>query len=327
MKRRPLMQATAAALAIVCLGGLPLAHAQGFPAKPVKLVIAFPAGGPTDITMRSLADNASRILGQPVIVENKPGANGAIGTVAAIRAPADGYTLLATASSVLTINPLVYRNLAYDVGRDLAPLSRTGLVPNVVVVNPSVQATDIASLIALARSKPNALNYASQGLGSNGQLNAELFRQRTGIEMTHVPYKGSAPAVTDMLSGQVQVMFDNLPTVLEQIRGGQLRALAVTTAQRTPLLPDVPTIAESGFAGFDTSAWFALMVSKATPEPVRADIERAVVLALKDPDVQTRLRAVGITPLGEGSAELAARIAAETAMWQDVIGKAGIKVD
>lgn len=302
-------------------------HAVDFPSRTVTIVSPYQAGGTSDVIARILAQKLSERWGKTVIVENKPGANGGIGVNMVTSSPPDGHTLLAVASSALTLNPLFYSKLSYDVARDLAPITRTGVVANVLVVNPSLQAIDVRSLIELAKSKPGTLVYASQGVGSNGQVTGELFKQRAQIDMLHVPYKGSAPAVQDLLSGQVQIMFDNLPSVLQLIRSGKLRALAVTTAQRAPQLPDVPTIAESGLPGFDTSAWFALLAPKATPEPIRAELERATIAALTTPDTRERLRAVGVDVAADGAAALQKRIADETAMWRGVITRAGIKVE
>ncbi|HET7805761.1 MAG TPA: tripartite tricarboxylate transporter substrate binding protein, partial [Pseudolabrys sp.] len=282
-------------------------HAVDFPSRTVTIVSPYQAGGTSDVIARILAQKLSERWGKTVIVENKPGANGGIGVNMVTSSPPDGHTLLAVASSALTLNPLFYSKLSYDVARDLAPITRTGVVANVLVVNPSLQAIDVRSLIELAKSKPGTLVYASQGVGSNGQVTGELFKQRAQIDMLHVPYKGSAPAVQDLLSGQVQIMFDNLPSVLQLIRSGKLRALAVTTAQRAPQLPDVPTIAESGLPGFDTSAWFALLAPKATPEPIRAELERATIAALTTPDTRERLRAVGVDVAADGAAALQKR--------------------
>jgi tripartite-type tricarboxylate transporter receptor subunit TctC len=303
------------------------AHAETFPSRQVTIVSPYQAGGTSDIITRLIAKKLADAWRQPVIVENKAGANGGIGVMAVVKAPADGYTLLAVASSALTINPLIYPNIAYDVARDLAPITRTGFVPNVLVVNPSLPAKSVAELIALAKTKPGSLNYASQGNGSNGHLTGEMFRQQSGVDILHIPYKGSAPAVTDLVGGQVQLMFDNLPSVLEQIRGGQLRALAVTTAARTATLPDVPTLDQSGLPGFDSSAWFAILVAGNTPQSVRAEIERAIVGVMKDDEIARKLAELGITAVAGGSGELAQRINAESRAWRDVIAKAGIKVE
>ena len=303
------------------------ANVDEFPPRTVTIVSPYQAGGTSDIIARILAQKLSERWGKSVIVENRPGANGGIGVTAVARSIPDGTTLLAVASSALTINPLFYPKLPYNVESDLAPITRTGRVTNVLVVNPSVPAKNVQELIALAKSKPRTLSYASQGNGSNGQVTGELFKQRAGIDILHVPYKGSAPAVQDLLGGQVQLMFDNLPSVLQLIRSGQLRALAVTTAQRDPQLPDTPTIAESGLTGFDTSAWFALLAPKATPETVRAEIERAAVAVLTAPATRDQLRAAGIEVAADGSSELQKRIDDETQIWRSVISKAGIKLE
>jgi tripartite-type tricarboxylate transporter receptor subunit TctC len=303
------------------------ARAENFPSRVVTIVSPYQAGGTNDIIARILAQKLAEHWGKNVIIENKPGANGGIGVVAAAKAGPDGHTLLAVASSALTINPIFYPKLPYDVGRDLAPLTRTGSVANVLVVNPAVPAENVGALIALAKAKPGGLSYASQGVGSNGQMTGELFKQRAGIDMLHVPYKGSAPAVQDLLAGQVQVMFDNLPTVLPFVRAGQLRALAVTTAQRSPELPDTPTIAESGLPGFDTGAWFALLAPKAVAPSLRQEIEAVAVAALTTEDTRKRLSAAGISIAADGAAALGARIARETDMWREVVAKSGIKVE
>lgn len=316
----------AAAVLIAGTSGTVL-RAQAFPDHQVTIVSPYQAGGTSDIIARLLAKKLGEIWQHPVVVENRPGANGGIGVNAVVHAPADGHTLLAVASSALVLNPLLYRNLGYDTARDLAPITRTGFVPNVIVVNPSVPAHDLKGLIALAKARPGVLNYASQGIGSNGHLTGLMFAQRAGIDIVHIPYKGSMPAVTDLVGGQVQLMFDNLPTVLEQVRSGQLRALGVTAGQRTPLLPDVPTVDEAALPGFDSTAWFAVLAAKGTPERLRTAIEAAVVRILNEPETREKLAAVGISVTGEGSAELARRIEAETAVWEDVIAKADVKIE
>ncbi|MDI1345354.1 MAG: tripartite tricarboxylate transporter substrate binding protein [Pseudolabrys sp.] len=318
--------------ALVCVLALIVganAYAEEFPVRTVTIVSPYQAGGTSDIIARILAQKLSERWGKSVIVENRPGANGGIGVGggAVARAPADGHTLLATASSALTINPLFYPKLPYNVDADLSPITRTGVVANVLVVHPSVPAKSVRELIAFAKAKPGTLSYASQGNGSNGHVTGELFKQRAGIDILHIPYKGSAPAVQDLLAGQVQLMFDNLPSVLQLIRSGQLRALAVTTAERDSQLPDTPAIAESGLPGFDTSAWFALLAPKATPEAVRAEIEKAAIAVLTAPDTRERLRAAGIAVAADGAAALRKRIDKETGIWRDVIGKAGIKIE
>ena len=304
---------------------LATANAGDFPSHVVTIVSPYQAGGTSDIIARLVAQKLTERWGQSVIVENKPGANGGLGVSDVARAEADGHMLLAVASSALTINPLFYRNLAYDVDRDLAPITGTGAVANVLVVNPSVPATNVQQLIDLARAKPGQLSYASQGIGSNGHVNGELFKQRAAVEIVHVPYKGSAPAVQDLVGGQVQLMFDNMPTVLPMIRAGKLRALAVTTIGRSSELPDTPTLDKSGLSGFNTSAWFALLTAKAVPEAIRGQIELDAVEALKKPDIRDRLKDAGIDVTATGSLALGRQIDEETKMWRNVVSKAGIK--
>lgn len=320
-----IIRLTIAAAAI--LGSNAIAAAQDFPSQAVTIVSPYQAGGTSDIIIRVLGQKLSERWGQNVVIENKPGASGLIGVNAVLRAPADGHTLLAVNSNVLTINPLVYKKLGYDVDRDLAIIARTGGVANVLVTNPSVPAKTVAELIALLKADPKKYVYASQGIGSNGQVSAEMLFQRAGLQITHIPYRGSSPAVKDLLSGDVHMMFDNLPSVLPLIRAGKLNAIAVTTAERSPYLPETPTIAESGYPGYDTSAWFAILAAKTIPEPLRKRIETDVVEALKSPDVREKLQAAGVTPMNDGSAAVSAVVARELEMWRDVVKRAAISVD
>ncbi len=313
------------ALSLVAVCFATAAQAQNFPSRPVTIVSPYQAGGTSDIIARVLAQKLSERFGQSVVIENRPGANGGIGVNQVVRADPDGHTLLAVASSALTLNPIFYKSLSYDVARDLAPITRTGSVANVLVVNNTVPAKDLQALVALAKEKPGELLYASQGVGSNGHLIAEQFRLRAGVDYRHVPYKGSAPAVQDLLGGRVQLMFDNLPSALPQIQSGNLRAIAVTTAERSSLLPDVPTIAEAGYAGFDAPAWFAVLTSKAVPPAIRAELEKSIVEALKSPDVREKLKAAGVEISADGADELQKRIDRETQVWRDVVTKAGIE--
>ena len=302
------------------------AHGQQYPSRTVTFVVPYQAGGSTDIMARVIAQKLTDRWHQRVIVENRPGGNGSIGINQVARANADGTTLLAVASSRLVLSGATTRK-QIDFEQDFAPITRIGFVPNVVVVHPSVPAKTIAELIALAKSKPGQLTYGSQSIGSNGHLTGELFQQRAGVKLLHIPYKGSAPAVRDLLGGQINLMFDNLPTVLAPIQDGKLRALAVTTIERSDSLPDVPTVAESGLPGFDTSAWFAVLVAKKTPEPVRAEIESAIVSVLAMPDVRSLLKNAGIIAASEGSASLLQRVKDELAIWNDLLTKADIKLE
>ncbi|WP_194482160.1 tripartite tricarboxylate transporter substrate binding protein [Bradyrhizobium sp. CCBAU 53338] len=314
-------------LAVVLTLTNSLAWAQSFPSRPVTIISPYQAGGTSDIIARTIAQKLRERWSQPILVENRPGANGAIGVQTVARTAPDGHTWLAVASSALTSNPSIFGNLNYDVQRDLAPITRTGQVPNVLVVNPSVPAKTVAELIVFAKANPGKLAYASQGIGSNGHLNGELFAMQTGIRLLHVPYKGSAPAVTDLLGGQVQLMFDNLPTVLPQIQAGTLRALAVTTGTRSSLLPNVPTLAEAGLSKFDTSAWFAVLVARSTAKEIRTQLEETLHAVLTDPEVKAQLTSAGVEPLGQGAADLAEKIEADTAMWRAVIEGARIKME
>ena len=321
-----LAQRRTAASLILLVSAIVAARADDFPSHVVTIVSPYQVGGTSDIIARLIAQKLTERWSQSVIVENKPGANGGIGVSDVAKAEPDGHKLLAVASSALTINPLFYSDLPYDVSRDLAPITVTGKVANVLVVSPSVPATSVQQLIDLARARPGQLSYASQGVGSNGHVTGELFKQRAGVDILHVPYKGSTPAVQDLLGGQVQLMFDNMPTVLPLIRAGKLRALAVTTIERSPQLPDTPTLAESGLTGFDTSAWFALLTAKAVPPATLTKIEHDTVAALHEPGARERLDNAGIDVTADGSAALGQRIVDEAKMWHDVVSKAGIKL-
>lgn len=303
------------------------AMAQDFPARAVSIVSPYQAGGTSDVIARALAAALTEIWSRPVVVENRPGANGALGVQAVTRAPADGHTLLAVANSALTLNPVLYPNLPYVPLRDLTPITRTGTVANVLVVNPAVPATTVAEFIALARARPGGLVYASQGIGSNGHVTGERFAQAAGVSLLHAPYRGSAPALTDLLGGQVQAMFDNLPSALPHIREGRLRALAVTTLARDAALPDLPALAEAGLPGFDSSAWFALLGPANLPPALLARIERDVLAALARPDTVARLTAAGVTVTAGGAAALARLIPTETEAWRETITRAGIRAE
>ena len=303
-----------------------LARAADFPSHVVTIVSPYQAGGTSDIIARLVAQKLSERWGQSVIVENQPGANGGIGVSDVAKAMPDGHTLLAVASSALTINPLFYKSLPYDVNRDLAPLTVTGRVANVLVVNP-VSARDQCSAIdrsGACQARPAQLRVARRRIERPCHRRTVQATRRRRYPARAL--QGSTPAVQDLLGGQVQLMFDNMPTVLPMIRAGKLRALAVTTIERSPQLPDTPTLAESGLTGFDTSAWFALLTAKAVPAPVLSKIEHDTVAALHDPDARDRLNNAGIDVTADGSAALGRRITDETKMWRDVVSKAGIKL-
>jgi tripartite-type tricarboxylate transporter receptor subunit TctC len=317
------------ALSVLIAGAAALAlsgNAKAFPERTSTIIVPYQAGGSTDILARLVAQRLAERWKRNVVVENRTGGNGAVAINAVKKSDPDGYTWLAVASSRLTLGGSVSRAFV-DFANDFAPISRLGYVANMVVVHPSVPAHSISELIAVAKSKPGMLTYGTQSIGSNGHLNGELFQQRSGVKLLHVPYKGSAAAVSDLISGQINIMFDNLPTVLAPIKSGQLRALAVTTKTRSTFFPDVPTVDEAGLPGFDTSAWFALVVPKDTPEAIRIKIEKSVVEVVSAPDIREKMKQFGVIPAAEGASDLMKRTEEEKSMWEDVLAKANIKLD
>jgi tripartite-type tricarboxylate transporter receptor subunit TctC len=316
-----------ACLAVALLAVMPLAHAQeDFPSKPVKMIVPFPAGGTADALPRILGEKLRDKWGQPLIVENRPGAGGNIGAEAVARAEADGYTLLASPPGPIAINQSLYKKLAFDPAT-LVPVTVMAAVPNVLVVHPGVTAKSVQELIAFAKANPRRLNYASQGSGTTSHLTTNLFQSMANVELVHVPYKGTAPALTDLLGGQVDLMFDNLGSSLAHIRSGKLRALGVGTVKRVASLPDVPTIAESGLPKFQSVTWFAIMAPPKTPAATVTRVRTAVSDALKQPDVIQRFAELSAEPVGGTPAETAAFIQEEVARWREVIQTAGVTVE
>jgi tripartite-type tricarboxylate transporter receptor subunit TctC len=308
-----------------CAAGAATARADDYPNRPVKWIVGYPAGGSTDILARLFGQWLSDRLGQQFIVENRPGAGNNIGTEAVVNSPADGYTVLLV-NPANAINVTLYTHLKFDFLRDIAPVAGFIRVPNVMEVNPNVPVKTVAEFIAYAKERPGKINMASSGNGTSIHLSGELFKMMTGVNLTHVPYRGSAPALTDMLGGQVQVMFDNMPSSIEHIRAGKLRALAVTTDVRSKALPDVPTVAET-VKGYEGSAWFGMGVPKGTPKAVIDKLNREINLALKDEKMLAKLAELGGIPM-PGSAEDFGKInTAEVAKWAKVVKAAGIHVD
>jgi len=301
--------------------------AQTYPAKPIRLVVPFPAGGTTDILAREVGQRLSQSFGQSVVVDNRPGAAGNIGSELVARSAPDGYTLLMATVGTHAINPSLYAKMPYDHVKDFAPVILVASVPNVLEVTPSLPVYTVADLIKLAREKPGQINFASSGSGTSIHLSGELFKAMAGVDMTHVPYKGSAPAIADLIGGQVQVMFDNLPSSLPQIKAGKLRAIAVTSAQRAPALPEVPTIAESGLPGFEASSWFGLVAPAGTPPAIIARINAEVNQWLQSPEAKEKLLAQGAAAAGGSPEQFAAYISAETEKWARVVKASGAKVD
>ena len=302
------------------------ASAQDWPARPVRIIVPFPAGGSADLMPRIVAEKLSEKWGQPVIVENRPGAAGNIGADAVFRAEPDGYTLLSAPPPPLVINRLLYQKLSYD-SSQFVPISVIGAIPNVLLVHPKLGVNSVEELISLAKNNPGKLNYASQGSGTTSHLTAELFKSMAGgLRITHIPYKGTAPALTDLLGGQVDMMFDNLGVSLPHARSGKLKALAVASRKRFAALPDVPALAEV-LPGFESLAWFGVVAPPKTPGAIAEKISFSVMEILGIPEVQKRLAELSAEPMGLGPGESAAFMKQETERWGAVIRSAGVKLD
>jgi tripartite-type tricarboxylate transporter receptor subunit TctC len=313
-------------IAFVLALAAPWAAAQNFPSRPVHLIVPAAAGGTIDILARALSTKLGEGLGQPVIVENRPGAGTNIGMEAAVRAPADGHTAVIGGTPV-AINRTLYTKMTFDPGTDLAPVSLLVMSGNVLVVNPSLPVKSVAELIAYARTKPGELHFGSPSTGSTPHLAGELFNSLAGVKMVHVPYKGASQGLTDLIGGRLQLSFDNIPPAIPHVRSGKLRALAVTATKRSPLLPELPTVAEAGLPGFDVSAWFGLLVPAATPRPVVQRLHGETVKALRDPALRERLEALGFEVVGSTPEDFAARIGTETTRWGRIIKESGAKAD
>jgi tripartite-type tricarboxylate transporter receptor subunit TctC len=315
------------ACGIAMLGGRATA-AETYPSHPVKIVVPFPAGGSNDIVARVIAQKLSeRNNGQTFFVENRGGAGGNIGAEAVAGSDPDGYTLLLTAPPPLTINAALYKDLRFDPSGAFAPVALIAAVPIVLAVHPSTGIHDVKQLIALARAKPGSLFFGSSGNGSTNHLAGELLKSMTGIDIVHVPYKGAAPAMNDLVAGHIPVMFDNIPAVLPQVRAKNINAIAVAGSKRASALPDVPTVAESGVPGFEASAWFGLVAPAKTPAPVLAKLTGDIDAILKMPDVAKRFDELGAEPGSVSGAEFGKFLAAETTKWTKIIRQSGAKVD
>jgi tripartite-type tricarboxylate transporter receptor subunit TctC len=314
---------------IVCgalmLGGS--AMAQTYPSRPVKIVVPFPAGGSNDIVARVLAQKLTERNGQSFFVENRGGAGGNIGAEAVASSEPDGYTLLLTAPPPLTINAALYKDMRYDPSGAFAPVALIASVPIVLAVHPSLGINSVQELIARAKAKPGAIFFGSSGNGSTNHLAGELLKSMTGIDIVHVPYKGAAPAMNDLVAGHIPMMFDNIPAVLPQVRAKTINAIAVAGSRRASALPDVPTVAESGVPGFDASAWFGLVAPAKTPAPILAKLESDVETILKMPDVQKRFDELGAEPGAVSGANFGKFLANETTKWTKIIRESGAKVD
>lgn len=316
----PLRILTAAALLGACA-----ATAQTYPAKPLRFVVPFAAGGGSDLVARTVAARLHGELGQPVVVDNRPGAAGAIGAEAVARAGADGHTLLLGSNGPLAINPALQTKLPYDPIRDFAPVALVTIMPFVLVTHPSLPVKNVRELVALAKARPNELNYGSPGNGSTTHLANELLKAMTGIKVTHIPYKGVAPAATDLVSGQVQMMAGDLSTLLPHVNSGRMRALAVTAARRSSLLPGVPTVAESGVPGYDASGWFGVLVPAGTPQPVVERLHAAIQRGIDSAEARERLGALGGEVATGTPEQFGAHIRSEGAKWGKVIRALDLK--
>ncbi|VTU13877.1 Argininosuccinate lyase [Variovorax sp. SRS16] len=316
-------------LATALLAALPLfalAQAADFPSKPIRIVVPFPPGGATDEAARLIATQMGAHWGQPVVVDNRPGAGGNVGSDIVAKSAPDGYTLVMGVTGSHAINISLYSKMPYDPVKDFVAISQVAVVPNVLVVHPSVPAKNLAELVALAKTEPGKLNYASLGNGTAAHLGMEMLKTAAGIDVTHVPYKGSAPAVSDLIAGQVQMMVDGLPSSLPHVKAGQLRAIALTSLHRSPSLPDLPTIAET-YPGFYADAWSGLFAPKGTPKPIVDKISTEVQRILRLPDVRQKLAALGAEPVGSTPAEFEAHVQREIAKWAKVVKSSGAKVD
>ena len=329
MKKTTLNPVLLAAVAAACLSATAGAQAQAYPNKPVRLVVGYAPGGSTDLSARMIADALGKELGRPVVVENRPGANSNIGAESVVRAAPDGYTLFVGSIST-AINQGLYTKLSFDAGRDLVPVAQLNVVPNILAVNAKLPVSNVADYVAYARKNPGKLSCASPGNGSSAHLGCELFKLRTGTDILHVPYRGSGPAVGDLLGGQVDSMMDNLPPLLPQIRSGKLKGLAVTTAQRVAFAADIPTLQESGIADFDVAAWFAVFAPAGTPEHVVKRLNQAINHQLAtNADLKGKYETNGflMPPAPNSPASFKAFMHAEIQRWGEVARAAKVTID
>ena len=313
--------------ALLLSAASPLGHAQAWPTKPIKYIVPFAAGGTTDILARTISEKLSVALGQPVIVENKPGAGGGVGAAETAKAAPDGYTIMGGTISTHAINATLYSKLSYDPVKDFIPITLIARVPNMLVINNDIPAKNVAELVALMKANPGKWSFASSGNGTSQHLSGELFKGMAGVDMQHIPYKGSPPALTDVMGGQVNMTFDNITTAWVLAKGGKLRAIAVTTAQRSPIAPDVPTLAESGLPGYEIGSWQGVFAPAGTPPDVVKRLNAEIVKIINTPDVQKKLLDLGAEPVANSSEEFTAFVKTEVVKWGEVVKKSGARVD
>jgi len=304
-----------------------LAGAQAWPSKPVKWIVPFAPGGTTDILARVVGEKLAFALGQPVVIENKPGAGGGVGADFVAKAAPDGYTIMGGTISTHAINASLYSNLPYDPVKDFVAITLIARVPNMLVINPQIPANNVKELIVLLKANPGKYSFASSGNGTSQHLSGELFKTMAGVDMQHIPYKGSPPALQDVVGGQVAMTFDNITTAWPLAKGGKLKALAVTTAKRSAVAPDVPTLAESGLVGFEVGSWQGVFAPAGTPPAIVKRLNNEIVKILRLPDVQEKLVGLGAEPVGDTSEEFTALVKAEGVKWADIVKKSGAKVD
>lgn len=303
------------------------AASEPYPSKPIRFIVPYPAGGPTDILGRAVAQRLDAAWGQPVVVDNRPGASGNLGSDMVAKAPPDGYTIGLGNNATHATNASLYAKMPYDTVADFSPITLVASVTNVVTIHPSVPARTLQDLIALAKAQPGVLDYASTGSGSAAHLTGEMFKRMADVDMVHIPYRGSAPAVTDLLSGQVKLMFATLPTVLPHIQAGRLRALATTGAQRSSFLPDIPTVSEAGLSGFESDAWFGILAPVGTPRPIIDQLNRAIITGLQAPEVRQRLAEQGFDVVTSTPKAFARHIEREMTKWAKIVQESGAHVD
>ena len=326
-RRETLAFAVTSLLVACCLCGVSkVAFSEHYPGKPIRIVVPYTPGGFNDTLARTLGQRFTEKWSQPVVVDNRPGGGTTIGTGLVAKAPADGHTLLVV-SFAFGVNPSLYARLPYDTQRDFTPVVLAARTPNILVVNPQLSINTVQDLIALAKSKPGILNYATAGNGSSNHLSMEMFKNMAGVDIVHVPYKGSAPAVIDLIGGQVDVMFDNVPNVLQHVKAGKLRGLAVSSGDRSPFMPDLPTVAEAGLAGFDVSVWFGVVAPSNTPKAVVAQLNSEINRILTLPEVTDLVRRQGVEPIGGTPEAFAAFLREQTAKWAKVVKDSGVKAE
>jgi tripartite-type tricarboxylate transporter receptor subunit TctC len=315
------------AATLILFGVVGLACAQTWPAKPIRLIVPFPPGGGNDTVARSIAEQASPALGQSIVVDNRPGAGGIIGAQEAAKAPPDGYTLFLGGVGSHAVNPNLHAKLPYDPVKDFAPITLVASAPSVLVVTPSLPARSIAEFAAYARANPGKLNYASNGNGSSSHIAAVLYETMAGVKMVHVPYKGLGPALTDLLGGRVELMFNSIVAILPHIQAGRLRALAVTSKKRSPLLPDVPALAESGLPDYEAGSWYGILAPAGTPPAIIERLHSEIIKAVRTPEVEKRLAGEGAEIIASTPEQFAAHIKTELARMREAVRAGGIRVE